>query len=406
MLYPDHSGEIDKLLDQAAQASRLTTVTDDYGAVHRLYGIDDPAAIEQIQRLMADKKLLIADGHHRYETALAFKNDHPELAGAGKVMMTFVNMYSPGLRILATHRVLRDLAVDRDAFLAKVGQKFKVSKLESFAALQQLWEQTDLESVRIGVAFPDTQTASGCSSGRARRSLDVKVLHEELIEGALGYQRRSGARREAHPLCSRPRHSRPRGPRRRRRDRLPARADYHRPGRRYQLRRRRHAPEVHRLLSQAAERHDDLQTREVAMEALVLGCGEAFDNDLFNTSILLRTGAATILLDCGYSIPPRVWQAVADPNAIDLVYISHPHADHYFGLPALLGRMWEDGRTKKLTVLTQPQVIEQIRAAMELGYRGLANRFQYEIEWLPATLDAASSIARSAIFASPKRSTR
>jgi ribonuclease Z len=123
------------------------------------------------------------------------------------------------------------------------------------------------------------------------------------------------------------------------------------------------------------------------MEALVLGCGEAFDNDLYNTSILLRTGAAAMLLDCGYSIPARVWQAVDDPNAVDLVYISHPHADHYFGLPALLGRMWEDGRTKKLTVLTQAPVIEQARAALELGYRGLANRFQYEIEWLPATLD-------------------
>lgn len=123
------------------------------------------------------------------------------------------------------------------------------------------------------------------------------------------------------------------------------------------------------------------------MEALVLGCGEAFDSNLFNTSILLRAGAATMLLDCGYSIPPRVWLAVADPNAIDLVYISHPHADHYFGLPALLGRMWEDGRTKKLSVLTQAAVIEQARVAMELGYRGLANRFQYEIEWIPAMLE-------------------
>ena len=125
------------------------------------------------------------------------------------------------------------------------------------------------------------------------------------------------------------------------------------------------------------------------MEALVLGCGEAFDNDLFNTSILLRTSSALMLLDCGYSIPPRVWQVVADPNAIDLLYISHPHADHFFGVPALLGRMWEDGRTRKLTVLTQAPVIEQVRLAMELGYRGLANRFQYEIEWLPASLDKA-----------------
>ena len=58
---------------------------------------------------MADKKLLIADGHHRYETALAFRNENPGLPGADRVMMTFVNMYSPGLRILATHRLVNGL---------------------------------------------------------------------------------------------------------------------------------------------------------------------------------------------------------------------------------------------------------------------------------------------------------
>ena len=115
------------------------------------------------------------------------------------------------------------------------------------------------------------------------------------------------------------------------------------------------------------------------MQAYVLGCGEAFDNDLFNTSILVRTGSAALLLDCGYSIPPRVWQTSGDANEIDLVYISHQHADHFFGLPALLGRMWEDGRTKPLTILSQPAVLDAARAAMELGYRGLAARFQYSI---------------------------
>ena len=58
---------------------------------------------------MADKKLLIADGHHRYETALAFRNENPELPGADYVMMTFVNMYSPGLKILATHRLVNGI---------------------------------------------------------------------------------------------------------------------------------------------------------------------------------------------------------------------------------------------------------------------------------------------------------
>ena len=55
---------------------------------------------------MADKKLLIADGHHRYETALAFRDENPGLPGADRVMMTFVNMHSPGLQILATHRLV------------------------------------------------------------------------------------------------------------------------------------------------------------------------------------------------------------------------------------------------------------------------------------------------------------
>src|SRR6476659_709719 len=94
MLYPDPAGEIDKLLDESAKTPPDGVTTDEYGALHRIWRISDPERIARIQELMADKKLLIADGHHRYETALAFRKDHPD---ADYVMMTFVNMYSPGL---------------------------------------------------------------------------------------------------------------------------------------------------------------------------------------------------------------------------------------------------------------------------------------------------------------------
>src|SRR4051812_33594107 len=70
MLYPDTSGEIDRILDRAATAPPDAQVADEYGAEHRLWRISDPATVSRIQSLMADKKLLIADGHHRYETAL------------------------------------------------------------------------------------------------------------------------------------------------------------------------------------------------------------------------------------------------------------------------------------------------------------------------------------------------
>src|SRR5207248_1168594 len=97
---------VDALLDQSA-GPPLMDIRDDYQARHKLWAITDSTLVARITALMADKRLLIADGHHRYETALGYRDDHRADFAAQYVMMTFVNMYSPGLKILATHRVLR-----------------------------------------------------------------------------------------------------------------------------------------------------------------------------------------------------------------------------------------------------------------------------------------------------------
>lgn len=120
------------------------------------------------------------------------------------------------------------------------------------------------------------------------------------------------------------------------------------------------------------------------MQVQILGCGEAFDENYTNTSVLL-TGPFTLLLDCGYSAPAPLWRAFPDHSAVDGIYISHAHADHYFGLPPVLGRMWEEKRTRPLTILSQGPVLEQIRQVLELGYSGLAKRFEYSIEYLPVS---------------------
>jgi ribonuclease BN (tRNA processing enzyme) len=127
------------------------------------------------------------------------------------------------------------------------------------------------------------------------------------------------------------------------------------------------------------------------MKVTVIGCGEAFDENYPNTSVLVE-GPLTILLDCGYSVPPAVWRAGFAANDIDLVYISHAHADHYFGLPALLGRMWEDGRRRPLTILSQPAVLDQVRDILEYGYRTLTRRFLYPIEFLAAEADRIGDV--------------
>ncbi len=125
------------------------------------------------------------------------------------------------------------------------------------------------------------------------------------------------------------------------------------------------------------------------MKVTILGCGEAFDDLLPNTSVLVEAAGRTILCDCGYSVPRQLWSYGADPDAI---YISHPHADHYFGLPAVLGRMWESGREKPLTVISQPAVLDQIKDILEYGYRGLAARFRFPIEWRAARVGEVDGI--------------
>lgn len=186
MLYADPERGIDALLDRAAQSGPAASVVDEYDTLHTLYRITDAATISEIQKLMSDKKLLIADGHHRYETALSFRDDHPDLEDAKFVMMTFVNMHAPGLRILATHRVLSGLTdFDSKAFLDRISTGFKLQKVDSAAALKQLWEQPAPEKLRIAIAIAGDESIYVLERDR-NGQLDVRVLHEELLEDALG----------------------------------------------------------------------------------------------------------------------------------------------------------------------------------------------------------------------------
>ncbi len=178
MLYPDREGAVDRLLAQAAANAPDLDVLDEYQARHRLWPITDPAAIRGIESLMADKKLLIADGHHRYETALAYHKEHPQVPAAEYVMMTFVNMYSPGLKILATHRVLRNLdGFQAAALLAK-------ARSSGWSVREGLPERDVQNTVRIGLVAGSR--AYVLERARRDAELDVPVLHNEILGGMLG----------------------------------------------------------------------------------------------------------------------------------------------------------------------------------------------------------------------------
>jgi uncharacterized protein (DUF1015 family) len=127
---------------------------------------------------------VISDGHHRYETALAFHKENPGLPGADRVMMTFVNMYSPGLKILATHRLVNgvDPQLLPEAFLKAAAEDFIVTPVDSVMDVEKAWVQSGDRTI-IGAVIGDRKFIL---EYRGRGELDVRVLHEKLLGKALG----------------------------------------------------------------------------------------------------------------------------------------------------------------------------------------------------------------------------
>src|SRR3989441_692593 len=112
-LYSDPAGDIIRTLESDDVSSRIgVTVTDSDGGHHRLWTVTDPAALERVVAAMKPLPLFIADGHHRYESALRYRNAQRKAHGESStlpsdwVLMYFSNLDDPGLTILPTHRIL------------------------------------------------------------------------------------------------------------------------------------------------------------------------------------------------------------------------------------------------------------------------------------------------------------
>jgi len=210
MLYED-SGGIEATLRAAGPTKPAIEMTDDYGVLNRVWQISDPAAIESVVKAMSDLKLVIADGHHRYETAVAYRDERRATApSAGElptdfVMMTLVNMNSPGLVILPTHRVVHSLAgFDAETFRLAADKYFNVEEVDpgidaerSAAILRQAGR---VEPAVLGVTqnraflIHKLKPAAGSLlAGLPLRAqfLDVSQLHKVLLESVLGLSEES-----------------------------------------------------------------------------------------------------------------------------------------------------------------------------------------------------------------------
>jgi uncharacterized protein (DUF1015 family) len=218
MLYSDAQRRIDAILTDAESAAPATEMRDEYGVVHRLWVIADAQRVAAIQRAMEDQKLVIADGHHRYETALNYRNECRVRAGKSdpdapyeRAMMTFINTRSEGLTILPTHRVAANVhdfswsGVRRhlEPWFTAEEFPFSGSGERSEAKKKFLAKLTSAREKRaIGVypapeaqkrAFYVLSLREGVNLAQLlpnvsllQRELDVVLLHEGILEPALG----------------------------------------------------------------------------------------------------------------------------------------------------------------------------------------------------------------------------
>ncbi len=218
MLYSDAQRRIDAILADAEAAAPAAELRDEYGVVHRLWVIADPQRVAAIQKAMEDQKLVIADGHHRYETALNYRNECRTRAGKidpdapyERAMMTFINTRSEGLTILPTHRVAANVhdfswsGVRRhlEPWFAAEEFPFSGSGERSEVKKKFLAKLTGAREKRaIGVypapgaqkrAFYVLTLREGVNLAQLlpnvsplQRELDVVLLHEGILEPALG----------------------------------------------------------------------------------------------------------------------------------------------------------------------------------------------------------------------------
>ena len=186
LLYADPNGDIEQVMESFTdEHPPEIDCPETFGSTHQLWCLDDAERNREIQALFSPKPLLIADGHHRYETALALRDEmaHTSLSGYGYMMVNLVRMESPGLAVLAIHRLLHNLSADQIAnVIAKLPEVFKVHEIDTQANLIAKLEALKGKSPVVGMYTPDDTYRLLIPHATTPNQLDVTLVQETLIK--------------------------------------------------------------------------------------------------------------------------------------------------------------------------------------------------------------------------------
>ncbi|UCF70081.1 MAG: DUF1015 domain-containing protein [candidate division WOR-3 bacterium] len=198
LLYTDTKNTVNKALDKHCTKDPLFEAKDEKAVTHKIWAVDSTAVIDKIAGVLKDSIFVIADGHHRYETAYNYRSElegidpaHP----ANYKLITLVNIEDPGLVILPTHRLIMNLPeFNLEEFLKRTNEYFDIKKTDRASIMN------DMDTGERGTfGFYSTITAYTLrlksldamkkllpDRSDEYRGLDVAILHTLLIENVLG----------------------------------------------------------------------------------------------------------------------------------------------------------------------------------------------------------------------------
>ncbi len=212
-LYPDEKNEVQNLLEEATLNLTPLEATDHLGVIHRMWVVDDQEVVAKVVEMMGPKPIFIADGHHRYETACNYRKqvreqgllttDHP----ANHVLMVCVAMEDPGLIVLPTHRLFRNVKeFSQEDLFALLGDTFAITTVgEGPTAAAKAWTMIEMQDDQGTMALYTGKDRKWSlirqtEAGRAKmdevaaerqpewRALGVAILHRLVIDKLLGLE--------------------------------------------------------------------------------------------------------------------------------------------------------------------------------------------------------------------------
>lgn len=174
-------------LDAATKgAEKLFECTDLSGTRHQLYRVSDRGTVDAIRDMMSSKKVLIADGHHRYETSYKYAQENPGDERKGYVLCTMVSSQDTGMFVRPTHRLVRKLKFQESELLESLGKHFSVRQVKDAAAALEIMNAATAPT--FGLLFPSGRSVVAeftAPAGDILWEVDTYVCQEVILKGIL-----------------------------------------------------------------------------------------------------------------------------------------------------------------------------------------------------------------------------